>query len=218
MVNKDYYQILDLSNNASVDEIKRAYRKLAMRYHPDRNHGKEEWAHGKFKEINEAFSVLGDPKKKRQYDHFGMVGNTGDIFDSQAMRTSVEELMKDFDGADLKFDFLNDDFADIFRVRGFTFRSFRRSSGGPGGIHESNDLEDLFEHSPGHKVSGVNYEIFLSKEQACKGMENELVRNGKRLQVKIPAGVKMGTRIRLRDALKITDGQPGDIMVRIKVK
>ena len=68
MANKDYYKILGLSNNASQDEIKKAYRKLAMQYHPDRNHGKEEWANEKFKEINEAFSVLGDPEKRRQYD------------------------------------------------------------------------------------------------------------------------------------------------------
>ncbi len=218
MADKDYYKILDLSHNASIDEVKKAYRKLAMQYHPDRNHGKEEWANAKIKEINEAFSVLGDIKKKRQYDQFGRVGNFGDIFDSQATRTSVEELMNDFDVVDLKFDFFNDDFADIFRARGFTFHSFRRSRGGPGETQEGIDLENLFERSQGRKVSGVIYEIVLSKEQAFKGMKNELVRNGKRLQVKIPPGVKMGTRIRLRDALNITDGQPGDIIVSIKVK
>jgi len=67
-------------------------------------------------------------------------------------------------------------------------------------------------------VSSVNYDIVLSEEQAFKGMEKELVRKGKRLKVKIPPGVKMGSRIRLRNALKTTDGQPGDIIIIIKVK
>ena len=74
MASKDYYKILGLNNNASQDEIKKAYRKLAMQYHPDRNHGKEEWANEKFKEINEAFSVLGDPEKRRQYEWHSVKG------------------------------------------------------------------------------------------------------------------------------------------------
>ncbi|MBM4448971.1 MAG: J domain-containing protein, partial [Chloroflexi bacterium] len=62
---KDYYQILGVPRNASQDQIKKAYRKLAMQYHPDRNPGKEAWANDKFKEINEAFGVLGDPQKRQ---------------------------------------------------------------------------------------------------------------------------------------------------------
>jgi len=62
---KDYYRILGVPGNASDGEIKKAYRKLAMQYHPDRNPGKEEWANEKFKEINEAYGVLGDPQKRK---------------------------------------------------------------------------------------------------------------------------------------------------------
>ena len=222
MAHKDYYKILGLSNNASTDEIKKAYRKLAMQYHPDRNHGKEEWANDKFKEINEAFSVLGDPKKRRKYDHFGTVGNIGDIFGSQATRTTFEDLMNDFGGAGLGFDFLDDIFGDNFRGRGFAFQKSIRGFGGPRGMrfetHGDIDLKDLFEKVQNPKMSSVNYEIILSKEQAFKGMEKELVRKGKRLKVKIPTGVKTGSRIRLRNALKITDSQPGDIIISIKVK
>ena len=68
---KDYYQILGVAKNASDTEIKKAYRKLAMQYHPDRNPSNEKWANAKFKEINEAYAVLGDPQKRRQYDHYG---------------------------------------------------------------------------------------------------------------------------------------------------
>ena len=72
---KDYYKILGVARDASEQDIKKAYRKLAMQYHPDRNPGKEEWANEKFKEINEAYGVLGDPEKKSQYDRFGTMGN-----------------------------------------------------------------------------------------------------------------------------------------------
>ena len=65
---KDYYRILGVPRNANGEQIKKAYRKLAMKYHPDRNPGNEKWANEKFKEINEAFEVLGDEQKKRQYD------------------------------------------------------------------------------------------------------------------------------------------------------
>ena len=66
---KDYYQILGIPRIATDEQIKKAYRKLAMQYHPDRNPGKEKWANEKFKEINEAYAVLGDPKKRKQYPY-----------------------------------------------------------------------------------------------------------------------------------------------------
>ena len=74
----NYYQILGLETNATGDRIKKAYRQLAMKYHPDRNAGNEDWANEKFKAVNEAFCVLSDPAKKQQYDRFGSVNN--DIF------------------------------------------------------------------------------------------------------------------------------------------
>ena len=98
---KDYYHILGVPQNASDEQIKKAYRKLAMQYHPDRNPDKEKWANEKFKEINEAYAVLGDPQKRKQYDQFGTVGEIGDIFGSPFTRTTFEDLMKDFGGAGL---------------------------------------------------------------------------------------------------------------------
>ena len=107
-MSKDYYEILGVSKNATEQQIKKSYRKLAMQYHPDRNPRNEKWANEKFKEVNEAFSVVGDPEKRRQYDQFGSVGNHGDMFRSAYTRTTFEDLMKDFGGAGLRFDFLDD--------------------------------------------------------------------------------------------------------------
>ncbi|MFC2017914.1 DnaJ domain-containing protein, partial [Chloroflexota bacterium] len=126
---KDYYKILGVTKSASADAIKKAYRKLAMQYHPDRNQGKEEWANEKFKEINEAYAVLGDPKKRKQYDQFGTVGDAGDIFGSSYTKTTFEDLMKDFGGAGLGYDFLDQIFGNSMKGGRVSFTNF----GGPGG-------------------------------------------------------------------------------------
>ena len=217
---KDYYQILGIPKNASQEEIKKAYRRLAMQYHPDRNPGKEKWANDKFKEINEAFSVLGDPEKRKQYDRFGTVGNIGDIFGSPYTRATFEDLMKDFGGSGLRFDFLDDIFGDLLKGRHFSFKIFSQGFG-PGGVRFETpggiNLEELF-GGVRSKSWNVNYEIVITRKQASQGMEKDLVRRGKKLKVKIPAGIKNGTKLRLRNALKLTDGVPGDIMILVKVK
>jgi len=209
---KDYYQILGVARNANDDDIKKAYRKLALRYHPDRNPGKEDWANEKFKEINEAYSVLGDPNKRRQYDQFGTAGNAGDIFSSPYTRSTFEDLMKDFNQRDFGFDFLDGIFGGSLKNRGFSFRVY---GAGPGA--QQVNLDEMFGGSP-KSVPAITYQINISQEQAAKGMEKDLVRNKKKLRVKIPAGIKDGTSIRLHNARKITDKKSGDIMIKVRVK
>jgi curved DNA-binding protein len=218
---KDYYGTLGVSRNASDTEIKKAYRKLAMQYHPDRNPGKEKWANDKFKEINEAYGVLGDPKKRKQYDQFGTVGEMGDIFGSPFTRTTFQEMMKDFGGAGLRFDFLDDIFGDFLKGRGSSF-SFRSFGGRPGRMR--------FEARPGQEINldeilgqarrpqNVRYELAISQGEALRGVTKTLKRRGKRLEVKIPAGVRTGSVVRLRNARQISDGLHGDILIKVIVK
>ncbi len=80
------------------------------------------------------------------------------------------------------------------------------------------NLEEIFAQAQRPQQREVRYEITIKKEQAAQGVEKDLTRKGKKLRVKIPAGVKTGTKIRLRNARRITDGQPGDIIILVKVK
>jgi curved DNA-binding protein len=218
---KDYYRLLGVPRNASDAEIKKAYRKLAMQYHPDRNPGKEKWANEKFKEINEAYGVLGDPQKRKQYDQFGTVGNIGDIFGSPFTTTTFEETMKDFGGAGLRFDFLDDIFGDFLKGRGSSF-SFRSFGGRPGRVRfevwpgQEINLDEIFGQA--RRPQEAHYELAISQEEALQGVKKILKRRGKKLEVRIPAGVRTGDVVRYRNALQTSDGSPGDILIKVIVK
>jgi len=201
-VAKDYYGILGLPRNASDGELKKAYRRLAMKYHPDRNVGEEKWANEKFKEINEAYAVLGDPQKREQYDQFGAAGNIGDIFSSPFTSTTFQEMMKDLSVAGMRFDFLDDIFGDSLKGRGSSF-SFGSCGGRPGSVR--------FEARPGHEINldqilgrarrpaQVQYEIAISQREASQGAKKILKRGGKRLEVKIPCRGEDGQRGKIEE-------------------
>ena len=221
MPQKDYYKILGVPQNSSDDDIKKAYRKLAMQYHPDKNPGKEKWANEKFKEINEAYGVLGNPEKRKQYDQFGTTGDASDIFGSQTTQTTFEDLMMEFGGAGLGYDFLDNIFGDFLQGRGFSFRQYGSGRGGQRiifSVPDDSNLEDVYTQAQRPASHVVNYEIAITRAQAAKGLEKDLTRHGKRLRVKIPAGIKSGIKIRLRNARLTTDGQPGDIFIKVNVK
>jgi len=218
---KDYYRTLGVTENASNGEIKKAYRKLAMQYHPDRNSGNEKWANEKFKEINEAYGILGDPQKRKQYDQFGTIGNVGDIFSSPFTTTTFQEMMKDFGGAGLRLDFLDDIFGEFLQGRGSSF-SFRSYSGRPGRVRfearpgQEINLNDILDQT--RRSQGVYYELAINRGEASQGVKKTLKRKGKKLEVKIPAGVKTGSVVRLKNARQISDGSPGDILIKVIVK
>jgi len=220
---KDYYSVLGVPRNASDEDIKKAYRKLAMQYHPDRNPGREKWANEKFKEINEAYGVLGDPQKRRQYDQFGIAGDIGDIFGSPFTKTTFEEIMRDFGGAGLRFDFLDDIFGDVLKSKGSSF-SFTSFFGGTPGVRfeiwpgQAINLDQILGQTQRARRHEVRYELTITRQEASHGTTKILKRKSKRLEVKIPAGVKTGDLVRLRNALQTSDGIPGDILIKVIVK
>ena len=146
---RDYYQILGVSENASQEEIKKAFRRLAFQHHPDKNPGNEEQAEQRFKEINEAYGVLGDQIRRREYDAFrrgqfvgagygpygGFQYTQEDIFRNIFSNRDVfDELSKMFGQAGLRFDedFLNRVF---FGGRGFVFQSYTGPDGSRRGYY-----------------------------------------------------------------------------------
>ncbi len=221
---KDYYETLGVARSASDADIKKAYRKLAMKYHPDRNPGKEKEATERFKEINEAYGVLGDPEKRKQFDQYGTVGDLGDIFGSNTTRAGFEGVMRDFGGQGLGFDFLDSIFGESLRGRGYRVSfgdmgkkaSSRSRSGG-----RRFTLEDLFggiQQQPEQAPMTVTYELAVTAEEAAQGTKKRLTRKGHRLEVTVPPGVATGSVVKLANACTLTDGCQGDILIRIKVK
>jgi molecular chaperone DnaJ len=163
---KDYYQILGIDKKASKDEVKKAFRKLAHQYHPDKKGGSEE----KFKEINEAYSVLSDDKKRAEYDSYGRVFSTGGDKGSEGFDFSdMSGNWKDFyqnawngEGSGFEFD-LGDIFGDMFggsRVRR--------------GRDISIDIEILFKES----VFGTQRKVLIHKTSHCDGCGGNGARQG----------------------------------------
>lgn len=149
MANKDYYEILGLQKGASDDEIKRAFRKLAIKYHPDKNQGNAE-AEAKFKEINEAYQVLSDPEKKSRYDQFGTADFDGSGFGSGGFGG--------FDFSDMG------GFGDIFESFFGGGSSSRRRNGPTKGADMEYSLNLTFEEA----VFGVEKEITINRSENCE--------------------------------------------------
>jgi curved DNA-binding protein len=206
MATRDYYNILGVNKNASEEEIKRAYRKLAMKYHPDKNPNRKE-AEERFKEINEAYAVLSDKEKRKQYDTFGAEGFR--------QRFTQEDIFRGFD-----FDEILSSF---FGGRGK--REFR--SGGRGGF----DFGDLFGQTAyrdtgrmPQKGEDILYELTISLEESAFGGEKRISyrKNGKieEVSVKIPRGIPSGKKLRLagKGMEGRNGGSPGDLYLQINIK
>jgi curved DNA-binding protein len=206
MATRDYYDILGVNKNASDEELKKAYRKLAMKYHPDRNPNKKE-AEERFKELNEAYAVLSDKEKRKQYDTFGQEGFR--------QRFSQEDIFRGFDFEDI--------FSNLFGGRGR--REFR--SGGRGGF----DFSDLFGRG-GYQDMGrmpqkgedMVYEWPITLEEAALGGEKKvsLPKGGKveEIYVKIPPGIPSGKKLRVagKGAAGRNGGPPGDLYLQISIR
>jgi DnaJ-class molecular chaperone len=224
MSKRDYYEILGVSKSASKEQIKKAYRRLARKYHPDAT-GNDEKAAEQFKEVQEAYDVLNDAQKRKNYDQFGHAGVNMGAGGGPGAGKSYR-WSSSGGGGGMPFDF-----ADIFGVG----IGGRAGSGGMGGI------EDLFEQM--HQQSGqrggrrvqsqrgkdIEHAVRIGFMEAILGSTREVVlsmqrpdgaQGRERLSVKIPAGVDTGSKIRLRGKGEPgrMGGDSGDLIIKIKVE
>ena len=202
---EDYYQILGVKKNASQDEIKKAYRKLAMKYHPDHSKG-DKAAEEKFKKISEAYAVLSDKEKRKEYDTFGSEGFR--------QRFSQEDIFRGFD------------FGDIFREFGFGGgESFGGRTGGRqfnfgggsgfnfGGAHQQARV----------KGSDLVYELPLTLREVATGTSKVITLQhqggSENLTVKIPVGFITGKKLRLAGKGNPSPygGPAGDLFIKSKL-
>jgi len=128
--------------------------------------------------------------------------------------------MKDFGGAGLGYDFLDDIFGESLRGRGFSFKVFSTPDGRRFQTRRGGriNLDELFAQAQRAQRQDVRYELTINEKQALQGTKKRLTRKGKKLEVRIPPGVRSGSVVKLTNARQITDGQPGDILIQIKVK
>ena len=222
----DYYETLGVSKKAGSDEIKKAYRKLALKYHPDKNNGNKEYE-ARFKEISEAYAVLSDPEKRRQYDTYGANGFH--------QRYSQEDIFKGFDINEILRQF-------GFGTGSFSSTGFRGQSGGMGGMggmgggSAHRGFNPFFGQNPAGqggcgggcaqpvKGQDLTYQLSVSLEDVFNGADKQITlrTNGKseNVSVKIPKGIEAGKKLRLKGkgAQAPSGGIAGDLYLKVQLE
>lgn len=192
---KSLYATLEVNEGASADEIKRAYRKLARKYHPDIN--KDPGAEEKFKEINAAYEVLSDSQKKAQYDQFGdqMFGgqNFHDFARGQGGNVDLDEILRN--------------------IFGGGFGGFG-GQGGFGGFHSGGGFGGF---NMGGVDLDINARITIPFNVSILGGTHSVSISGESFDVRIPAGVKSGETLRIRGRGKHYEGHRGDLLLKLEV-
>jgi curved DNA-binding protein len=209
---KDYYKILGVSRNAGEAEIKRAYRKLALKHHPDRNPGDKK-AEETFKEINEAYQVLSDPEKRRRYDQLGdsylrwqQRGAPSGGFNWEDWFTQPQP------GRNVRVEV--GDLGDIFAEGGLGDFSefFRRIFGGMG------SMASPFQSAGARPRQAFQQEIDISLQEAYTGTTRKIQIDSRQREVIIPRGARTGTKVRVAEAISTSPNQPkSDLYLVIRV-
>jgi len=216
---KDYYKTLGVPKTADADEIKKAFRKLARQHHPDVNKGDKK-SEEKFKEINEAYEVLGDADKRKVYDKLGTNynayqrggGNPQDFnwaeWAAQAgqagQRTRSTRQQTNFDPQGEAFDF-SDFFSTLFGGGGGFGNAGMGGMGGMGGQPTRQNLDQ-------------EHDVEITLREAYHGTKRILNKDGRTYEVNIPAGVKTGSKVRVRgQGAKTAQGEAGDLYLTVKV-
>ena len=229
MAKRDYYDILGVSKTASADEIKKAHRKLALKFHPDRNKDNKS-AEEKFKEIQEAYDVLSDQTKRANYDQFGHAGvggggpNGANPYEAfrraqggaggrTTWRPSPGVSVEDFDPS--QFGAGGGDFSEIFdQLFG------ARGGAAAGGFGRGGTRGRV--RTPAPRGQDVEHGVTLTFEDAARGKTLPLqISRGpghsETIEIKIPPGVKDGSRIRIKGRGEQTGGEPGDLFIITQV-
>jgi curved DNA-binding protein len=221
---EDYYRVLGVSKNASKDEIKKAFRKLAMKYHPDKNKDNKE-AEEKFKKINEAYAVLSNDEKRKQFDMFGAEGFS--------KRFSQEDIFRgfDFNGIfrDMGFgdvfgrSFFSDTFGGGRRSRGRSSSSFGFQDpfggGGTGGFSQQGFTRGGGTPPPQHAET----ELQVSLEEVIFGAKKRVSLDTgsgvETIEISIPKGIEDGQKMRLKEkgSMDPFSGRRGDLYCKIKI-
>ena len=213
---KEYYEMLGVQKSSTEEDIKKAYRKLALKYHPDRNPGNKQ-AEEHFKEISEAYAVLSDKEKRTQYDTYGMSGFQ--------QRYSQEDIYRGFNIGDL-FKDLGFGTGDVFSIifgGGQPGRQPGRESGRAGARRgfDYGDFAAREQKTPGEL--DLHYELEIPFMDAIRGAEKKLSFRGpqgaEEIKIKIPKGINTGQRLRLQSkgSKDPYSGRTGDLYVTVKV-
>ena len=209
----EYYEVLGVSKGASSQDIKKAYRKLALKYHPDKNKG-DKASEEKFKEISEAYAVLSDKEKKQQYDTYGSTGFH--------QRYSQEDIFRNFNMDDILSQF---GFGGGGRGRG----SYRMNMGGGG----ANSFGSMFSGQAGGGGCGgcqkptkghdMTYQLSVTLEDVLNGAEKNIAlrNNGTshNVSVRVPKGIEAGKKLRLKGkgGQAPPGGTPGDLFLKVDI-
>ena len=208
MAADDYYKTLGVEKTADPEDIKKAYRKLALKYHPDRNPNNRE-AEEKFKKISEAYAVLSDPEKRKQYDNFGS--------DQFSQKFTQEDIFRDFD--------INQ----ILREMGFGTAGGSGSRRGAYTFRSGDPFGDIFGqgrqnyYQAPQKGEDLQYNLNITLEESVFGADKKIaLKNGKQvneINVKIPAGISTGKKLRLagKGNAGPQGGPAGDLYLNINV-